>query len=124
MVGIHSRSNNILPLYHTRTQQTPITTMLSICFLLLFLLSFVILTKKSKKIPSSMLTMLRVHGTKREVLSMEQHLPQELVSNILSRLPAKDLVKCKRVCKSWFDLITDYHFVTNHYVAYNNLHVF
>ncbi|KAH1150246.1 hypothetical protein GYH30_044327 [Glycine max] len=95
--------------------------MLSICFLLLFLLSFVILTKKSKKIRSSMLTMLRVHGTKREVLSMEQHLPQELVSNILSRLPAKDLVKCKRVCKSWFDLITDYHFVTNHYVAYNNL---
>ncbi|KAL5154029.1 F-box protein CPR1 [Glycine soja] len=52
---------------------------------------------------------------------MEPHLPQELVSNILSRLPAIDLVKCKSVCKSWFDLITDSHFVSNYYVAYNNL---
>ncbi|KAG4912365.1 hypothetical protein JHK82_052949 [Glycine max] len=68
-----------------------------------------------------MITMLRVHGTKREMVSMEPHLPQELVSNILSRLPAIDLVKCKSVCKSWFDLITDSHFVSNYYVAYNNL---
>ncbi|TKY63142.1 F-box protein CPR30 [Spatholobus suberectus] len=52
---------------------------------------------------------------------MEQYLPRELVSNILSRLPAKDLVTCKRVCKSWFDLITDPYFITNHYVVYNNL---
>ena len=65
--------------------------------------------------------MLGVHGTKREVVSLAPHLPQELVSNILSRLPAIDLVKCKSVCKSWFDLITDSHFVSNYYVAYNNL---
>ncbi|XP_027357524.1 F-box/kelch-repeat protein At3g06240-like [Abrus precatorius] len=52
---------------------------------------------------------------------MEQNLPAELVSNILSRLPSKDLMTCKRVCKSWFDLITDPHFVTNHYDVYNNL---
>ncbi|TKY63146.1 F-box/kelch-repeat protein [Spatholobus suberectus] len=45
--------------------------------------------------------MIRVEGTKREMVSIEQYLPRELVSNILSRLPAKDLLKCKRVCKSW-----------------------
>ncbi|RDY03407.1 F-box protein CPR30, partial [Mucuna pruriens] len=65
--------------------------------------------------------MIRVQGTKRETVSIEQHLPRELVSNILSRLPAKDLLNCKRVCKSWFDLLTDPQFVTNYYVVHNNL---
>ncbi|RDY11176.1 F-box protein CPR30, partial [Mucuna pruriens] len=55
------------------------------------------------------------------MVSMEQYLPRELVSNILSRLSAKDLVTCTHVCKSWFDLITDPYFITNHYVVYNNL---
>ncbi|XP_027358597.1 F-box protein CPR1-like [Abrus precatorius] len=48
-------------------------------------------------------------------------LPRELVSNVLSRLPVKVLMLCKCVCKSWFDLITDPHFITNYYVVYNNL---
>ncbi|XP_061339571.1 F-box protein CPR1-like [Gastrolobium bilobum] len=56
----------------------------------------------------------------REMGSME-HLPRELVSNILSRLPTKVLLRCKLVCKSWFDLITDPHFITNYYFFYNNL---
>ncbi|XP_057437436.1 F-box protein CPR1-like [Lotus japonicus] len=51
---------------------------------------------------------------------MEQ-LPLELVSNILSRLPAKDLMKCKSICKSWFDLITNPYFITNYYAFYNDL---
>ncbi|RDY09134.1 F-box protein CPR30, partial [Mucuna pruriens] len=51
---------------------------------------------------------------------MEQ-LPRELVSNVLSRLPAKVLLLCKCVCKSWFDLITDPYFITNYYVVYNSL---
>lgn len=53
-------------------------------------------------------------------MSME-HLPRELVSNVLSRLPAKVLLLCKCVCNSWFDLITDPHFVSNYYVVYNSL---
>ncbi|KAJ1399558.1 F-box-like domain superfamily [Sesbania bispinosa] len=53
------------------------------------------------------------------MVSIEQ-LPRELVSEILSRLPAKELLKCKRVSKSWFDIITDPYFVTNYYALYNN----
>jgi F-box interacting protein len=50
-----------------------------------------------------------------------EDLPQESVCNILSRLPARELLKCKCVCKSWFNLITDPHFISNYYVTYNNL---
>ncbi|KAK7293495.1 hypothetical protein RJT34_16361 [Clitoria ternatea] len=50
-----------------------------------------------------------------------EHLPRELVCNVLSRLPAKVLMLCKCVCKSWFDLLTDPHFVANYYVVYNSL---
>ncbi|KAK7293497.1 hypothetical protein RJT34_16364 [Clitoria ternatea] len=95
--------------------------MLSFCFLF-FLILFFIIPSKSKKIDSSNLSILcRVRRRKRVMVSMEQHLPRELVSNILSRLPAKDLVLCKFVCKSWFDLISDPHFITNYYAVYNNL---
>ncbi|KAK7395726.1 hypothetical protein VNO78_16293 [Psophocarpus tetragonolobus] len=73
------------------------------------------------KIHTSLLTMSRVEETKPEMLSMEQYLPQELVSNILSRLPSKDLMNCKRVCKSWFHLLTHPHFIANYYVFQNNL---
>ncbi|TKY49576.1 F-box protein CPR30 [Spatholobus suberectus] len=90
-----------------------------LCFLLFPL--FFVIPAMSKKIRSIILTILRVEETKRELVSIEQRLPRELVSNILSRLPAKDLLKCKRVCKSWFDLLTDPHFITNYYVVYNSL---
>lgn len=49
------------------------------------------------------------------------HLPQELVSNILSRLPSRELLKCKCVSKSWFHLITNPYFTTNYYSFHNNL---
>nr|KYP39322.1 F-box protein At4g12560 family [Cajanus cajan] len=52
---------------------------------------------------------------------MEQHLPREVLSNILTRLPAKELVKCKCVCMSWFHLLTDPHFINNYNVVHNNL---
>ncbi|XP_057437438.1 putative F-box protein At3g16210 isoform X2 [Lotus japonicus] len=54
------------------------------------------------------------------MMNMEEHLPRELVSNILLRLSAEDLMKSKCVCKYWFNLITDPHFITNYYVVYNN----
>jgi F-box interacting protein len=47
------------------------------------------------------------------------HLPQDLLSKILTKLPAKELSKCKSICKSWLDLITNPHFITNYYIIYN-----
>ncbi|CAJ1784937.1 unnamed protein product [Sphenostylis stenocarpa] len=94
----------------------------SVCLFCSFLFqSFVILQTKIMKLPILILTTRREEGTKQEKMSMEQYLPRELVSNILSRLPAKDLLKCKRVCKSWFDLLTDPHFISNYYVVHNSL---
>ncbi|KAK7338440.1 hypothetical protein VNO77_19050 [Canavalia gladiata] len=50
-----------------------------------------------------------------------EYLPRELLFNVLTRLPAKELMLCKCVCKSWFNLITDPHFISNYYVVYNTL---
>lgn len=55
------------------------------------------------------------------IVTKMEHLPQEVVSNILSRLPSRELLKCKFVCKFWFNLIADPHFISNYYVFYNNL---
>ncbi|KAL2320232.1 hypothetical protein Fmac_029201 [Flemingia macrophylla] len=96
----------------------PTITMFLICFLLSLLL-FLIPTK-IMKIPCPTLTMLRVRG-KQEMVGMEQYLPREVLSNILTRLPVKDLLKCKCVCMSWFDLLTDPHFIANYYAVHNNL---
>ncbi|XP_059626712.1 F-box/kelch-repeat protein At3g06240-like [Cornus florida] len=41
-------------------------------------------------------------------------LPDDLVTIILSRLPAKSLVRFKRVCKSWRNLFNQPHFVKMH----------
>ncbi|XP_057718936.1 F-box protein CPR1-like [Arachis stenosperma] len=89
--------------------------MLSLCILsILLLLLMPLTTIANNKIRIS--SKLRLP----EKLSITDHLPQELVSNILSRLPAKELWRCKFVCKSWFHLINDPNFVTNYYVVYNN----
>ncbi|XP_074263036.1 F-box protein CPR1-like [Silene latifolia] len=42
------------------------------------------------------------------------HLPIDLITDILSRLPAKTLLCLKIVCKSWYNLISDDYFVNYH----------
>ncbi|WJX81321.1 hypothetical protein P8452_64219 [Trifolium repens] len=74
-----------------------------------------------KKIMHSNLELFRVQRSKRKIVTRMEDLPQESVCNILSRLPARELLKCKCVSKSWFNLIIDPHFISNYYVTYNNL---
>ncbi|KAI9085168.1 hypothetical protein K1719_032879 [Acacia pycnantha] len=42
---------------------------------------------------------------------MSNHLPLEIVEEILHRLPVKSIVKCTSVCKAWNSLITRQTFV-------------
>jgi len=43
------------------------------------------------------------------------HLPAELITEILLRLPVKSVLHCKSVCKSWLSLISDPHFASSHF---------
>ncbi|KAI8556993.1 hypothetical protein RHMOL_Rhmol05G0299400 [Rhododendron molle] len=43
------------------------------------------------------------------------HLPLEIVTEILSRLPAKSLLRFKSVCKDWYDLIETPDFISKHF---------
>ncbi|XP_050211255.1 F-box/kelch-repeat protein At3g06240-like [Mercurialis annua] len=45
---------------------------------------------------------------------MSNYLSEELVAEILKRLPVKSLLKFKRVCKSWYSLITNPNFISLH----------
>ncbi|VFR00473.1 unnamed protein product [Cuscuta campestris] len=45
---------------------------------------------------------------------MLPYLPPEVITLILSRLPAKSAVKCTAVCKSWYALIKDPSFISAH----------
>ncbi|XP_021840723.2 F-box/kelch-repeat protein At3g23880-like [Spinacia oleracea] len=46
---------------------------------------------------------------------MEDYLPLDLESNILVRLPIKDLIRCQCVCKRWRDdIIKNPYFITSH----------
>ncbi|KAI9109344.1 hypothetical protein K1719_019688 [Acacia pycnantha] len=45
---------------------------------------------------------------------MSDHLPQEILLEILYRLPGKSLVKFTSVCKAWNSLITDQTFIHDH----------
>ncbi|KAH9624462.1 hypothetical protein KSS87_008152, partial [Heliosperma pusillum] len=42
------------------------------------------------------------------------HLPFDLITDILSRLPAKNVVCLKIICKLWYNLINDHDFVNYH----------
>ncbi|KAM7480949.1 hypothetical protein LguiB_005532 [Lonicera macranthoides] len=44
-----------------------------------------------------------------------RYLPEELLTEILVRLPVKTLARCKCVCKCWYALIHSPNFVTIHY---------
>ncbi|GJU70424.1 F-box/kelch-repeat protein-like protein [Tanacetum coccineum] len=47
---------------------------------------------------------------------------QEIIVEILSRLPVESLLRCKSVCKEWYSLISDNHFIKSHLaLSINNL---
>ncbi|XP_050210753.1 F-box/kelch-repeat protein At3g06240-like [Mercurialis annua] len=46
--------------------------------------------------------------------TMSDDLHEELVAEILKRLPVKSLLQCRSVCKSWYALITNPSFVSLH----------
>ncbi|CAN1160932.1 F-box protein At4g22390 [Linum perenne] len=43
---------------------------------------------------------------------MSDHIPEEVMVNILLRLRVKDLVSCRRVSKQWLSIIDDPHFIS------------
>lgn len=45
---------------------------------------------------------------------MSDYIPHELLIEILTRLPAKSLLRFTSVCKSWYSLITNPSFITTH----------
>ncbi|XP_021735484.1 putative F-box protein At3g10430 [Chenopodium quinoa] len=48
------------------------------------------------------------------------HLPENLIIEILSRLPVKDLLQFKSVCKSWHAIISSPNFISKHLNNYYN----
>ncbi|KAM7510189.1 hypothetical protein LguiB_009064 [Lonicera macranthoides] len=50
----------------------------------------------------------------------ENSLPEELMMEIIWRLPVKYLLRFKSVCKNWYDLIQNPNFIYNHYNHPNN----
>ncbi|KAK7363689.1 hypothetical protein VNO77_05840 [Canavalia gladiata] len=50
-----------------------------------------------------------------EITAETVQLPQELIIEILLKLPVKSLFRFKCVCKSWLSLICDPHFALSHY---------
>ncbi|KAL6563412.1 hypothetical protein OROGR_002371 [Orobanche gracilis] len=48
------------------------------------------------------------------------YLPQEMIENILPRLPVKSLLRFKSVCKRWRDTISDPEFPQTHLRLSNN----
>ncbi|KAL6195201.1 hypothetical protein ACLB2K_030821 [Fragaria x ananassa] len=56
---------------------------------------------------------------------MSDYLPQEVITNILLRLPIKSLVISTSVCKSWMSTIKDSSFIGAHLsrtIDFNNHH--
>nr|GEV42563.1 hypothetical protein [Tanacetum cinerariifolium] len=41
--------------------------------------------------------------------------PPEIIREILLKLPVESLLRCKSVCKEWYSLISEQHFITTHY---------
>ncbi|KAM7480954.1 hypothetical protein LguiB_005537 [Lonicera macranthoides] len=49
------------------------------------------------------------------------YLPEDLLIDILSSLPVKSLLRCKCVCKDWYNLIQSPTLITKHFHHHNNL---
>ncbi|GAB2299022.1 hypothetical protein Dimus_033097 [Dionaea muscipula] len=49
-----------------------------------------------------------------------QHLPVELLAEVLGRLPVKELLRCRCVCRGWRDLIGSSNFAALHLARYKN----
>nr|XP_023876158.1 F-box/kelch-repeat protein At3g23880-like [Quercus suber]XP_023876165.1 F-box/kelch-repeat protein At3g23880-like [Quercus suber]XP_023876171.1 F-box/kelch-repeat protein At3g23880-like [Quercus suber] len=47
-------------------------------------------------------------------------LPDEIVLEILARLPVKSLLRFRCVCKTWYSYITNPNFISTHLLCYNN----
>ncbi|MCL7027874.1 hypothetical protein MKW94_019253, partial [Papaver nudicaule] len=47
-------------------------------------------------------------------ISIERILPSELISEILTRLPADSAIQCRQVCKTWKDLLSQPSFAQAH----------
>ncbi|KAF5751171.1 hypothetical protein HS088_TW02G00181 [Tripterygium wilfordii] len=45
---------------------------------------------------------------------MSDYVPQEVLFEILLRVPVKSLLRCRCVCKSWYSLISNPDFISNH----------
>lgn len=52
---------------------------------------------------------------------MSDYLPAELIVEILIRVPAKIVLRCKCVCKRWNSLISNPHFATT-YLSHSKQH--
>ncbi|KAJ0801407.1 putative F-box domain-containing protein [Helianthus annuus] len=50
----------------------------------------------------------------RQHSSMEDILPDNVMCEVISRLPVKTIIRCKCVCKKWRDLVSDSYFVHLH----------
>nr|XP_011461617.1 PREDICTED: F-box/kelch-repeat protein At3g23880-like isoform X1 [Fragaria vesca subsp. vesca] len=57
---------------------------------------------------------LQICSNSLKTAAMSDCLPQEVITNILLRLPAKSLVVCTSVCKSWRSMIKDSSFISAH----------
>ncbi|GJU55151.1 F-box associated domain containing protein [Tanacetum coccineum] len=43
-----------------------------------------------------------------------EDIPENIIADILSRLPVKKVINCKSVCKNWHKLVSDSYFVDLH----------
>lgn len=50
------------------------------------------------------------------------NLPEDVLIEILSRLPVKSLIRFRRVCKIWYDLLKSLNFISKHIKNYNVNH--
>ncbi|XP_059629483.1 putative F-box protein At4g38870 isoform X1 [Cornus florida] len=51
---------------------------------------------------------------------IDQLLPEDLIIEILSKLPVKSLIRARAVCKNWYTIIKNSSFVTKHFNHHTN----